>query len=75
MEEMNESGEDEMAVAIERSLGEDEQVRLHGKVSGLHLLEVRERNEGGLWQFLQWLSHVLAPRLPDLATQELVLKL
>lgn len=35
------------------SLNEDEQVRFHGKASGLHLLGVKERidgrNEGGIW--------------------------
>jgi hypothetical protein len=37
------------------SLNEDEQVRFHGKTSGLHLLGVKERvdgrNEGGIWKF------------------------
>jgi hypothetical protein len=37
------------------SLNEDEQVRFHGKASGLHLLGVQERvdgrNEGGIWKF------------------------
>ena len=55
VEETEESGEDEMALAIgQLSLNEDEQVRFHGKMSGLHLLGVRERkdghlNEGGIW--------------------------
>ena len=54
MEETGESGEDEMAVAVgQLSLNEDEQVRFHGKVSGLHLLGVKERKdgrkEGDLW--------------------------
>jgi hypothetical protein len=35
------------------SLNEDEQVRYHGKASGLHLLgntdRVDGRNEGGIW--------------------------
>ncbi|KAF9563839.1 hypothetical protein CPC08DRAFT_721409 [Agrocybe pediades] len=37
------------------SLNEDEQVRYHGKASGLHLLGNKERvdrrNEGGIWRF------------------------
>ncbi|TBU22427.1 fungal-specific transcription factor domain-containing protein [Dichomitus squalens] len=95
MEETDESGEDEMAVAVgQLSLNEDEQVRFHGKMSGLHLLGVKERqdgrNEGGLWRFpkarvwpplppsaraSQRQSEDFAPRLPDLATQELLLEL
>ncbi|TRM66968.1 fungal-specific transcription factor domain-containing protein [Schizophyllum amplum] len=39
----------------ELSLNEDEQVRYHGKASGLHLLSNQERhdrrNEGGIWRF------------------------
>lgn len=35
------------------SLNEDEEVRYHGKVSGLHLLDghdrIDRRNEGGIW--------------------------
>jgi hypothetical protein len=35
------------------SLNEDEQVRFHSKISGLHLLGQKERvdgrNEGGIW--------------------------
>ena len=50
----DESGEDEMAIALgQLSLNEDEQVRFHGKMSGLHLLGVKERQdgrgEGGIW--------------------------
>ena len=37
------------------SLNEDEQVRYHGRASGLHLLSNTERhdrrNEGGIWRF------------------------
>ena len=60
MEESTESGEDEIAVAVgQLSINEDEQVRYHGKMSGLHLLGVKERRdgrgEGGLWcVFLVW---------------------
>jgi hypothetical protein len=48
------SGEDELAVAVgQLSINEDEQVRYHGKASGLHLLGVKERqdgrNEGEIW--------------------------
>ncbi|THH02019.1 hypothetical protein EW026_g775 [Hermanssonia centrifuga] len=50
------SGEDELAIAVgQLSLNEDEQVRYHGKASGLHLLGAAERldgrNEGGIWRF------------------------
>ena len=49
------SGEDdELAIEVgQLSLNEDEQVRFHGKMSGLHLLGVKERQdgrgEGGIW--------------------------
>lgn len=47
-------GETELTGAIgQLSLNEDEQVRYHGKASGLHLLGGKERvdrrNEGGIW--------------------------
>ncbi|KAH8083353.1 fungal-specific transcription factor domain-containing protein [Cristinia sonorae] len=50
------SGEDELAVAVgQLSINEDEQVRYHGKASGLHLLGAGERDddrvEGGIWRF------------------------
>ena len=94
--ETEESGEDEIAVAVgQLSLNEDEQVRFHGKASGLHMLGVKERtdgrNEGGLWRFPKarvWPplppavrnsqrreTEEFVPRLPDLATQELLLEL
>lgn len=46
--------EDELTGAVgQLSLNEDEQVRYHGKASGLHLLGAKERvdsrNEGGIW--------------------------
>ncbi|KAI0365000.1 hypothetical protein BV20DRAFT_1103242 [Pilatotrama ljubarskyi] len=95
-EETEESGEDEMAVAVgQLSLNEDEQVRFHGKASGLHMLGVKERqdgrNEGGIWRFPKarvWpplppavrnsqrrMQDEFVPRLPDVATQELLLEL
>ncbi|KAF9012001.1 fungal-specific transcription factor domain-containing protein [Cyathus striatus] len=48
--------EDELVGAVgQLSLNEDEQVRYHGKASGLYLLGTRERidsrNEGGIWRF------------------------
>ncbi|KAI0824538.1 fungal-specific transcription factor domain-containing protein [Trametes gibbosa] len=54
--ETGESGEDEIALALgQLSINEDEQVRFHGKASGLHMLGEKERqdgrNEGGLWRF------------------------
>ncbi len=47
-------GEDELAVAVgQLSINEDQQVRYHGKASGLHLLGIKERvdgrNDGGIW--------------------------
>ena len=51
------SGEDdELAIEVgQLSLNEDEVVRFHGKVSGLHLLGVTDRedgrHEGGIWKF------------------------
>ncbi|KAL4247550.1 hypothetical protein ABKN59_007339 [Abortiporus biennis] len=48
-------GEDELAIAVgQLSMNEDDQVRYHGKASGLHLLMgEREdgRHEGGIWRF------------------------
>ena len=54
LEDSEESGEDEIAIAVgQLSLNEDEQVRFHGKMSGLHLLGVKAlkdgQNEGGIW--------------------------
>lgn len=50
----SQSGEDELAIAVgQLSINEDEQVRYHGKASGLHLLGISERDdgrsEGGIW--------------------------
>ncbi|KAF8240532.1 hypothetical protein L208DRAFT_1427978 [Tricholoma matsutake] len=47
-------GDGELTGAVgQLSLNEEEQVRYHGKASGLHLLGVKERvdgrNEGGIW--------------------------
>lgn len=63
--------EAELAGAVgQLSLNEDEQVRYHGKASGLHLLDCRERldgrNEGGIWyvgfQVPVWLPYSTRPR-------------
>lgn len=47
------SDDDIMDAVGQLSLNEDEQVRYHGKASGLHLLggkeRVDQRNEGGIW--------------------------
>ncbi|KAF8624664.1 hypothetical protein AX17_006995 [Amanita inopinata Kibby_2008] len=48
--------ENELTGAVgQLSLNEDEQVRFHGKASGLHLLSGKERidsrNAGGIWRF------------------------
>ncbi|KAI3613223.1 hypothetical protein WG66_001383, partial [Moniliophthora roreri] len=48
--------EDDLPGALgQLSLNEEEQVRYHGKASGLHLLGMKDRfdqrNEGGIWRF------------------------
>jgi hypothetical protein len=53
----DEDGDSELTGAVgQLSLNEEEQVRYHGKASGLHLLGVNERvdarNEGGIWWVL-----------------------
>jgi hypothetical protein len=49
------SDEDVLDAVGQLSLNEDEEVRYHGKASGLHLLGGKERddsrNEGGIWRF------------------------
>ena len=56
--------EDELTGAVgQLSLNEDEQVRYHGKASGLYLLGKKERNdrrnEGGIWLvFLPHFPHI-----------------
>jgi hypothetical protein len=54
---MTSGSEDELTGAVgQLSLNEDEQVRYHGKASGLYLLGNKERvdrrNEGGIWLVL-----------------------
>jgi len=49
-------GEGDLEEAVgQLSLNEDQQVRFHGKASGLHLLAPQERidgrSEGGIWKF------------------------
>lgn len=51
---LSSDSEDELTGAVgQLSLNEDEQVRYHGKASGLHILHDKERvdgrNEGGIW--------------------------
>jgi hypothetical protein len=53
------SDEDDIMDAVgQLSLNEDEEVRYHGKASGLHLLGGKERvdlrNEGGIWSVFQF---------------------
>ncbi|KAF5313415.1 hypothetical protein D9611_008569 [Ephemerocybe angulata] len=53
---LSSDSEDELTGAVgQLSLNEDEQVRYHGKASGLHILHNKERvdgrNEGGIWRF------------------------
>lgn len=48
------TSDDDITEAVgQLSLNEDEEVRYHGKVSGLHLLDAKDRidgrNEGGIW--------------------------
>lgn len=67
------SGEDdELAIEVgQLSLNEDEVVRFHGKVSGLHLLGVKDRedgrHEGGIWRFPK--ARVWPPLPPMAANQ------
>ena len=66
---MTSGSEDELIGAVgQLSLNEDEQVRYHGKASGLYLLGNKERvdrrNEGGIW--LVFLPHV--PHISDFFT-------
>ena len=54
--EIEGEGEEDLEEAVgQLSLNEDEQVRFHGKASGLHLLAPQERidgrSEGGIWKF------------------------
>lgn len=54
VDSLSSQSEDDLAGAVgQLSLNEDEQLRYHGKVSGLHLLGNQERmdrrNEGGIW--------------------------
>ncbi|TFK71119.1 hypothetical protein BDN72DRAFT_479127 [Pluteus cervinus] len=56
VDSVSSGSEDELTGAVgQLSLNEDEQVRYHGKASGLHLLGNKERldarNEGGIWRF------------------------
>ncbi|TFK29468.1 hypothetical protein FA15DRAFT_752599 [Coprinopsis marcescibilis] len=56
VDSLSSESEDDLAGAVgQLSLNEDEQVRYHGKVSGLHILNDNERvdgrNEGGIWRF------------------------
>jgi hypothetical protein len=58
----NTESEDAIADAVgQLSLNEDEQVRYHGKASGLHLLGDKERldarNEGGIWSVITYHTH------------------
>ncbi|GLB40011.1 putative fungal specific transcription factor [Lyophyllum shimeji] len=53
---LSSASDEELTGAVgQLSLNEDEQVRYHGKASGLHLLGDKERvdtrNEGGIWRF------------------------
>jgi len=57
LDSVSTESEGEVADAVgQLSLNEEEQVRYHGKASGLHLLGVKDRvdlrNEGGIWYAL-----------------------
>jgi hypothetical protein len=65
-------GENDLEDAVgQLSLNEDEQVRFHGKASGLHLLAPQERvdgrSEGGIWKFPK--ARVWPPLPPTERTQ------
>ncbi|EMD37133.1 hypothetical protein CERSUDRAFT_137619 [Gelatoporia subvermispora B] len=69
----DEQGEDELALAVgQLSLNEDAQLRYHGKASGLHLLGVKERDDGrhedGIWRFPK--ARVWPPLPPGRAKKE-----
>jgi hypothetical protein len=54
VDSLSSDSEDELTGAVgQLSINEDEQVRYHGKASGLHILNNKERvdgrNEGGIW--------------------------
>lgn len=57
------SDDDIMDAVGQLSLNEDEEIRYHGKASGLHLLGGKERidsrNEGGIWSAFSLLSSTL----------------
>jgi len=68
-------GECDLQEAVgQLSLNEDEQVRFHGKASGLHLLAPRERtdgrSEGGIWKFPK--AGVWPPLPPTGLTKEVM---
>ena len=54
-DEADAEGEDLEDAVGQLSLNEDDQIRFHGKASGLHLLAPQERvdgrSEGGIWRF------------------------
>ena len=65
-------GEQDLEDAVgQLSLNEDEQVRFHGKASGLHLLAPQERvdgrSEGGIWKFPK--ARIWPPLPPTERTQ------
>lgn len=61
---INSHSDDDITEAVgQLSLNEDEEVRYHGRVSGLHLLDgsdrIDRRNEGGIWLVILILSSIL----------------
>lgn len=72
---LSSDSEDELTGAVgQLSLNEDEQVRYHGKASGLHILHDKERvdgrNEGGIWRFPKARVWPPAPDAPNAAHEE-----
>ncbi|RXW19674.1 hypothetical protein EST38_g6187 [Candolleomyces aberdarensis] len=67
--------EDDLTGAVgQLSINEDEQVRYHGKASGLHILNDKERvdgrNEGGIWRFPKARVWPPAPDAPSILQGE-----
>lgn len=64
-----------MGAVGQLSLNEDEQVRYHGKASGLYLLGINTkeeaRNEGGIWQVL---AHLFVTSSTDIIVRQAVSK-
>jgi hypothetical protein len=64
-EALDSDGEEELLGALgQLSINEDEQIRYHGKASGIYLLRNKERldqrNEGDIWSVTIWLFSIFS---------------